>query len=217
MSEEPTIRSRYIDLLATYNIKPRRGADGSVVTLISAACVYCNHTDTILLTESVLAGAVRFEMGDRSLASIGSHHAMVHESLHPCGPDISPDSTGIHVPVEELITELAARHVTTCSVPISCSASISIFDIPRPGYAELVDSFLTITGAKLGHAAEAALRFKQLGPSKQRATQVLQCLIADISGVPVGDTASMTDEMLEVCASHWTAKHARARQEEKCA
>lgn len=192
----------YSSVLEKFGLNPRAhclqiGA-GSTFTFTGA------HSGTIRLREPVFSALALFRVGHRHPEALRAHHVFIHEVLHSAGPTIEQDQIGFWRPVEEVVTELAARSFTLETE----------FHFAW-GYRELcdavVDLTVRITGCSKAQAliaaCAAAKKIKSSEGSK-RSYQILQLLatfVADELGKPLSP-AEFADGLLEEFSS-WLTTH----------
>jgi len=158
----------------------------------------------LMLTEASFTGAVLFMAGHRDPGALAGHHAMLHETLHTCGPQIEGASA---VAVEELITELAAREVLRLTLstaydeaPLRAgAASLSCC------YQDLIEIAATAFGGERGAAitalAAGALEIKRSKSGTRGSYQAIAVLLA-VAGS--NDVTNASDRIVDAFQDHWT-------------
>lgn len=163
----------------------------------------------MVLTEVAFAGAVLFMAGHRDATAMAGHHAMLHETMHTCGPVIDRSTPGA-VAVEELITELATREVLRLDLSVSYEDAPRIAgSVSKSGcYQDLIDMVATCGSlSALASLASSALEIKRSMQGHRGAYQVLGTLLS-LAGC--ADVAGCSDQIMAGFSSHWTESRAAA-------
>ncbi len=203
----PGIRQQYRDLIAVHGVTARE-ADSYDSIEIGPANMYRLASNgrgpKLSLTEASFTGAVLYLAGHRDTAALAGHHAMLHETLHTCGPTPDTMLEGA-VTVEELITELAAREVLwrTLSIPHDASPLIA----GSAGcYQDLIEAAAAEVGGDRGLAitalAASALQVKSEMGGKRGPYQVLGVLLT----LAECSDGAARERIMSTFACHWTSK-----------
>jgi len=211
------MRQQYRDLIALHGVQAR-DIDTYDHIEIGPANMYLLAADgrgpKLTLTEASFTGAVLYMAGHRDSAALAGHHAMLHETMHTCGPLPDTASEGA-VAVEELVTELATREI------LRLTLSIAYDDVPLLAgptresgyYQDLIEAAAEEFGGDRGHAitvlAASALQIKREMRGTRGSYQVIGTLLA-ISGCD--DVAGCPDRIVSAFMGHWT----QTRQSKSC-
>jgi hypothetical protein len=203
------MRQQYRDLIALHGISPR-DTDTYDHIEIGPANMYLLAADgrgpKLTLTEASFTGAVLYLAGHRDPEAIAGHHAMLHETLHTCGPLPDTGSEGA-VAVEELVTELAAREVLRLTLSIAYDdAPLLAGSASKSGcYQDLIETAAAEFGGDRGFVisalAASALQIKREMQGMRGSYQVIGALLA-IAGCDV--VAGCSDRIVSAFMGHWT-------------
>lgn len=203
------MRQQYRNLIALYGVVAR-DADAYDGVEIGPANMYqlatAGRGAKLTLTEASFVGAVLYMAGHRDQAALAGHHAMLHETMHTCGPSIDT-ATAAAVAVEELVTELATREVLRLSLSIAYDdAPLIAGSASRSGcYQDLIETTTAVFGGDrsitLGALASGALQIKREMSGVCGSYQAIGSLLA-VAGCE--DVAGCSDRIVLAFAGHWT-------------